>query len=483
MAPHGAVLSGGIGGRLGKSALNGIVSLATSALTIVAVGHYVSPAEYGEASVLLARFGILTVALTCCGSLVYRFGPEELAYKGAIGSTVAVRLVFSWPVLAALLIVVPLFGGSSLALTALTLLWIPVTLAWDVAQAIAVAAQRFGSLTAANTILKASPIFAIAVCTAVAWPVRGITLVGATVLGTLSATVLVLSGVAGLLREFKVDRLLLTQMWRYALPMIVGAPALAAVSWADPLLLSRFASKEELGCYQLAYPTITVFATLGASFNAVYTPELVHAEATGRRQAYQHYLERGQSELAVATGMIALGAALAGPWFLTAILPSRYGNSPLISGLLSIAGIGLLGFWSLLPIANINNKTWLLQGAIAAQAVSNIALDVGLAPRFGALGIAAANIGAWLVAYATLTLFLRPTVGLRGRALPLLLALALGGTAVLLALRRSLGFLVPIGAAAAAIGGLLMMRSLRERRTLGGLAEATDKPAVPPQRQ
>jgi O-antigen/teichoic acid export membrane protein len=453
-----------VGRRMRWSLLNGLSALTASTVTFLAMSRLVSPDEYGRVAVLLATWGLVGSTNDWCGDLVMRFGPEELRQRRSLAVTLATRLVFAAPVVALLLAGLPLvlgvWRGWGLVPIALTLGYLIVFTAHNVLQWSAIAAQRFGVLTVVNVIIKSAPLVALAIAVGARLPVRAEVLLTATVGGMALGVAVLLGALRRALGLARPDRALLGRMWRYSLPALIGIPALAAISSLDPLLLNHWASRADVGRYQLAHPTFTVFAMLGASLNAVFSPELVHAHARKEGAVLTRYRLRQQPSFAVMCGMVAFGGACLAAPAVRLILPASYALTADLVALFCVAGGFLLGFWTLLPMVTATDNVWALQVSYGVQALANIALVVLLAPRHGAIGAALANTGGWAVAFTTLTLLLHRRIGARRIALfPLLGA----GAMAALALACGLGTVARLlaGAALLAAAGPSLWRAYR----------------------
>jgi O-antigen/teichoic acid export membrane protein len=395
--------------RLRWSGLNSVSTLVASALTLLMVSRYVAPAEYGRVAVILATWGLLIQPIIWAGSLTMRFGPEELRARGVLAETVGTRLVFALPGLS-LVVLGPLFlvlvRGWSPLLATMTAAWALASLAWDLMQWSAIAAQRFRLLSVASVLVKAAPLTVIGVHALVSFDISAEHLVGSTLLGTVAAALLLFAGLSPLVRRPRLSRALLARMWHYGRTALAGMPALAAIAWADPLLLDSFSSRAEVGRYQLAYPTTTVFATLGASFNAVLSPELVRANAANQPSVLDRYRRSHQPAGAVVLAMLGFGGACVAQPVVRALLPDSYAETATLVSLLSVGGGFLLAFWTLQPLVVAMDRMGSLLVGNIAQAVVNVLGDVGLGRCFGAQGVALANIIAWATAFVTLTLLL-----------------------------------------------------------------------------
>jgi O-antigen/teichoic acid export membrane protein len=451
-----------LGGRLGWSAIASALGLATSCASYVVIGKRVDPAEYGRFAVLVATWGLLSAALDWSGTLLMRYGPVELARTGSLATTISTRLVFTLPVLAVLLPGAPLYlhaRGWPVGRCALTAAWLAAQAAFGLFSWSAVAAQRFRALGAANVVQRATLPVALLYAAA---PLDADGMALATVGGTAAAAALLGGALAGLVGLRRPDRALLSAMWRYSVPTLIAAPSLAAMSYLDPLVLARSATHAEVGRYQLAYVTVTLFGALGGALNMVLSPELVGAHARGERATVDAYRVRTQPRLAVGLGLCAFAAACLVAPLGHALLPARYAGAAAPMAVLCVAGGFMLGVWSFHPLVTVSESIWALQIASMLSAVTNVAGDFWLAPRAGAVGVAFANVAAWAVQLAVLAALLHRRIGARRVALaPLAAAGALAGW--LAAVDAPLGLRAAVAASLGA-AGLFALRVYLPRR-------------------
>jgi O-antigen/teichoic acid export membrane protein len=316
-------------------------------------------------------------------------------------------------------------------LAGLTVLWLILVNLESVVQWSGVAAQRFRSLAIANVINRSTPIMTVLLFLAFGARVRSGALVVGPLLGMAVSSLVLLYSLRSLMGLVRPDRTLLGAMWRYALPTLVGGPAITAVVYADPLILDRWVSHADVGRYQLAYAVINAFGMLGGALNSVHSPELVRAAADGDTSAIDTYRARDQPRYAILLGVAAFGAACLAPSAVRTILPARFAAAGDLVGILTVAGGLMLGVCSLHPLATVTDSTWAVHLSYAAGAITNVVLDLIYAPIAGVVGVALANVAAWLVHLVLITFLLRRRV--RARLLPLLvLAPCSGGVLLLL---------------------------------------------------
>ena len=458
-APHPEV-----GARLRWSLLNGAGTLAMSILSFLAISRVVEPRDYGLLAVVHASWGLMFNAIDWSGGLVMRFGPVELAERGSLSRTLCNRMVFAVPPLAVLLVGAPLYlhfvARWSSSLVLMTEAWLVIATAHNVLSCGATAAQRFRPLTLVGILTKGAPLLTIAVFLLCAEEhgarLGPEALLATTLCGYAVAVVMLGHTLRRIVGYHRPERGVLRAMWRYGLPSLIGMPSLAAVNWLDPLVLDHFAPRAEVGRYQLAYPTLTVFAMLGVSLNAVLTTDLVRAAARHDDDGMARFRDRTQPELATSFALLGFGAACFAPPLVRALLPPAYAGSADIAALLAVGGGFLLGVWTLHPLVTASDSVWSLQIATILQAVTNVGLDVVLAPRCGGLGIALANVCAWAVALVSLSLMLRRNIGLPLRTLAPVCGLGTLVTVVLVTgvsegPRLALGAILLVGAGVRAL--------------------------------
>jgi O-antigen/teichoic acid export membrane protein len=401
--------------RITWSFANSLSGLVASAITLIAVSRVVEPHEYGRVAVVVSAWGLLLTPVTWCGSLLMRFGPVEYAASGRLRRSIAARLVFArWPLPLVLLGGLAYFNfvskWSTLDLV-LTAGWVVSATAYDVLQWSAVAAQRFGPMAMANVSLRATPLLVVVAAWIHPFRVSADVLLAANLVGSGLGCVALAIGLRRVIGIDAVDASLVRDMWRYARPLLFGVPGQAAVLWLDPLLLDKWAPRADVGRYQLAYPTFTIFSALGSAVNAVFSPELVRSSETARSAVIGRYARTTQPLLAVTSALAAFGLSCVVAPLARVILPASYAMTADLIAILSIAGGLLLAFWSLLPLVTVTDNVASQQWSTFVQAIINVGLDVMLAPQFGSSGVAIANVAAWMVAYAILSLLIRARVG------------------------------------------------------------------------
>lgn len=417
-APRASVL-----GRVRGSVLSSAAGLAASLGSYALVSRHVAPAEYGRASVILSIWGLFTVATEWCAPVLMRYGPVELTRHGSLRVTLSTRLVFALPALALVVPLAPLYFVHARVWPP-SLAWglgvyLVASLALGAAQGCAIAAQRFGPLALANALVRAAPMLLIAGAWALGRDVTAEALVFVAVAGAGGGALLLFAALGSAVGVARPERALLGQMWRYALPSLVAAPSLAAITYVDPIILQRSVSHADIGRYQLAYLTVTLFGAAGASVNSVLSPELVAARVRGDELAVERYRRVLQPRLGLELGLCACAAACVAAPLVRLLLPAAWAAAASPVAVLTVAGALMLGVWSFHPLVTVTDSVWSLQLATILGAVTNVGLDLVLAPRAGVVGVALANVAAWAMHLLVLGLGLHRRVGARRVALAL----------------------------------------------------------------
>jgi O-antigen/teichoic acid export membrane protein len=233
-----------------------------------------------------------------------------------------------------------------------------------------------------------------------------------------------------------------------------AAPCIAVTNYIDPIVLRRSVSHAEVGRYQLAYLTIMLCSMAGASFNGVLSPELVGAQARGDGRALDRYRDTTQPRLALALGLCLYACACVAAPMLAPLLPAAWAGAAELVAVLTIAGGLMLAVWTYYPLVTATDSTAVTQVAIVCGAGTNLAIDLMLAPRFGAVGVALANVAAWSAQLLLVSGLMRRRIGARRQSLVLVLvavpvaAVVVGATP--LAVRAGVALVLIAGALRAA---------------------------------
>jgi len=403
--------------RIGWSAASTAAGFLASAVTSIAIGRLVDPAEYGRASVVMASWGFLVVPLNWCGSVIARFGPVELERSGRISRTLGTRLLFTAPALALLAVLVPFvvapWAGWSGLLLGLTCAFLAATVLQDLAYWAGIATQGFRAMTVGNVLTRALPALVVLAPAVLPFTVRAEHLLGASVVAIATGSSFLLVALRAVARVGRPDRALLGQMWRYIAPALVGVPAASLIMWADPIVLSRFVSRAEVGHYQLAYLVMTVSAMAAASLTAVLSPELVRANARGDPEKQVLYVRRYQPRLVQAFGLAAFAVACVAEPLVLLVVGPQFAPSGRLAAVLCVAAGFQMATSTLYAVVTACDGQPAVQTSNVLQAVVNVGGDILLGSRLGGIGVALANVVAWLVGGVSLSLLLRGKATIR----------------------------------------------------------------------
>jgi O-antigen/teichoic acid export membrane protein len=254
--------------------------------------------------------------------------------------------------------------------------------------------------------------------------------------------------------DFDMARRLFAFGWAMALVRALGSASFAL----DRFLLDTLVGTDAVGFYTAAYQLAqTTIITIGAGIGSATYSLAVRAVESGDLGTLNRQLARNSTLLLALLLPASIGAAMVSPTLAKLFVGPDY-VAPVAS---MTAWMALAAFFSgfranyLDHAFQLGHKTHGLLKVIAVAAVVNLAFDVVLIPRFGAVGVAMANLvsgatgmtyAAWaaravmpmpiawrdatktVIAALTMALFLWPFYGRDD--LPALAAAVIGGAAV-----------------------------------------------------
>lgn len=158
----------------------------------------------------------------------------------------------------------------------------------------------------------------------------------------------------------------------------------------DVLVLARFQPAEVVGLYTAAYKLVLVFATLLTLFQISLFPTL--ARAHGQRADLEGITGRVLRYVAAAFVPLSFAGLLLGPRLMEFLFGAEYAAGSTALKIL-LWSLPWMAFRSVFRIILVS---WNLQGldlsAVLGGAVTNVALDLLLVPRFGITGAAVATL-------------------------------------------------------------------------------------------
>jgi O-antigen/teichoic acid export membrane protein len=191
----------------------------------------------------------------------------------------------------------------------------------------------------------------------------------------------------------------LTDMLRYAGPLIPAGLAFWVISGADRYVLRAFATTADVGLYSIAASIASVVALLTVAFQQAWGPFAmsIHA-APGARETYARVF----LAYALVGSGLAAGAALFAPEAIRLLATPRYAGAAVAVGPLafSVVVAGLTTIASIGP--SLAKRTGPTALAFMFAAIAQVLLNPFLTVRLGMVGCAVATLIAQAVAPAYL---------------------------------------------------------------------------------
>jgi len=193
----------------------------------------------------------------------------------------------------------------------------------------------------------------------------------------------------------------LSTMIRRSFPLGAAAIAITVYYSFDTILLGLFRGTEEVAYYAAAYRLILPIIALAGAVGTVGIPHLSFLVARDARAAEKAVADLSRQMVLVALPM-AVGGALAaepiirlvyGPEFAAAVAPFRI----LVWSVVTVFANAAFAF---LLLARHGDRRYL--AAVAAGAVSNIALNLVVIPRAGMIGAAVVTMASELIVLSML---------------------------------------------------------------------------------
>ncbi|MFB3813276.1 MAG: lipopolysaccharide biosynthesis protein [Terriglobales bacterium] len=250
--------------------------------------------------------------------------------------------------------------------------------------------------------------------------------------------------------------------WRYVretlglgLPLVPHYLMAAGLVAADRLVLARYRPLDEIGTYSLAYSLGMAMAVITTSLMQAYSPiffDTARNERDGRRVL-------ARTSMAVMTVIAVIGAAgvLASPVFVDFCLDRRYAAAARLIPWV-IGGYVLHGMFSLLHLAVLQAKRpGFVLCASGVACVTNIGLNLLLAPHWGMWGAAWATTAAYAIEATVMYLLAQRVFALPWRRRQLGAALAMFGCA-LAATQMLQPAMLAVGAAICGVASWWLLR-------------------------
>lgn len=380
---------------------------ASSALSFAAIWlatRMLGSAGYGGIAAMLAASQCISqVAVQWTALSVSRYGCEEFVQTGRVARTFWTRLLIlvlnlllvlvtsAWwlPPMARWLTIPPAAHPLILTHFLATAFWVHVQQTLQATKL----PRLHGTLLAAER----AQIVLILVALFFVGRASLLSVMWAYILAPLSASGIGLWRLRALVSGLGFDRSLLKQILRFSLPLVpYSVVGYLFTNHLDAFFITRFLSKSHLGIYAVAYQLMGTLMQLPVLAGSLLLPLFVTLQVNGREDPVIRYLRDVLPLLTLVwSTLCAIAAAVGG-----ILAPYIFGASfrevtwllfPLMAAA-AFAGPWLMGF---APASNAQSATYITTAIGAAAAVTNVALNVLLIPRFGLLGCAWATVAAY----------------------------------------------------------------------------------------
>ena len=390
---------------------SGVYALASVAQPLVSVvlapflAHHLSPADYGILTLLntaIALMALITQLGISAGFLrayTLEYSSQRDRYD-VVATSLALLLLVSIPTLIGVVFMAPSLASALLHSPSLG--W-PVVLAAGVLLLQNLTVPGFSWLRAESRTF----FFAVlAIGSLVMTLCANLILVGVLHLGIAGSLIATGSGYACvavctvpviLVRAgIKVRRDVAISILTFGVPHVPGFISFWILQLSDRYLLSLFGSLSQVASYSVSY-------TMGSALTIVLITPFGFAWATSmyaiaKRSDAANVFRLVFRWYSILLLFAAFGLSLVGSTALGLLFPAAYQAAapiiPVIAAsavLYGIQGVFMIG-------ANVRRKSWFVAAFVTAAAIINVALNLVLIPRFGAMGAAVAT----LIAYAAL---------------------------------------------------------------------------------
>ena len=390
--------------------VGGIVSRFLAVFLLPVYTRYLSTADYGAVTTLMAGSAVATVVLRAgagYGFIRFWYDSDEPAYRKRLLRTIfwfqmlmaTVGLIlcvaFASQIAGWLRLDSPQLGssGTSLVIATGILLWVNV---------------NYAQLTNLFRAEQRSAAFAVATLANIGITVPltvlfvahyGLGPLGLLV-GNFSGTLIVFAVLLVYRREqlgLQFDRKLLRAVNRFGLPLVPSALALWVTNFGDRFMLVRLlpaSGLHEAGIYALAVNIGAVMVLLFTAFQTAW-PAFAYSisEEKDAKRAYAYVL----TYLMLIACWAAIGLSLLAPWIVQILAPTKpsFWSASEAVPALAYSSVFYAGFIVVTIGASRTKNTQFNWIAAAAAAIFNFTLNLWLIPAYGMLGAAYATLAAY----------------------------------------------------------------------------------------
>jgi O-antigen/teichoic acid export membrane protein len=172
-----------------------------------------------------------------------------------------------------------------------------------------------------------------------------------------------------------------------SLPVLPHLFSGTLLKFADRLFLTSKSTLAATGIYSLAMTMASILPiALGGAYAAMNPLFLRRANAADPRLPSDW--ARLCSLFVAATGALAVGLAIAGPYLVRLLTPASYDRAAIVLPVL-VAGQSLVAlYWLMSPLIGFTRRTWIYSAASIPAMLLNLGLNAVLVPRYGEMGAA-----------------------------------------------------------------------------------------------
>jgi O-antigen/teichoic acid export membrane protein len=388
----------------GIYALAALGALLVSLVLAPFLTHYLSTSDYGTLTILNTAIGLVAgITQLGLGSAFFRAYSYDYTSRrdrrAVVATVTALLCLVTVPVTIGVYFTAPalanlVFGqsrlGNLMVLAAVAVLAQNLSVpgfAWLRAES---RAGIFAALSLANLLVSL---------------IANIVLVGVLRLGVAGSVIATGSGYAAaalctlpiilLVGGLRIRPAIARNVLAFGTPMVLSFISYWVLQLSDRYLLSIFGSLAQTATYAVAYSLGTVLSTIVISPFTLAWPATMYAIAPRRDAAGIFQLVFRWFGLLLLFS--AFGLSLVGKFVLDWLFPKTYhAAAPIIP--IVAASIVFYGIYFVFMVgANVRRKTWLAAVFTTAAAVINLALNLILIPRYGAMGAAASTLIAYIL--------------------------------------------------------------------------------------
>lgn len=388
-----------------------IIGMVISFFTVPVTTRLLAPAEYGKASLFTLTITLfnLIVLLGFDQAYVRFYNQKDISKKELFDNSIFIPSVFCSFVIIIILVFqkpisILLFEQYEAVIMNLFVLYLPAVMVSRFAQ-LSLRMELKGKLYSFVNVFQKIVNFSVLLLFLLFYQKTFKSIIYATIVSD-SITcgfLLFLTRNSVKFSKPKLDKSLLKEFSRYALPLVPASLMAWIMSSFDKVALKSWSTFEQLGLYSAAFKIVTVFSIINTIFTTTWTPI-----------AYKWYENDAPNEKYESVGSIVLSSMiilyiiiiLCRKWIIL-LLGEAYRDSseslvlllfyPIMTMVSAVTGQGV-GFAK----KNIYNVyVWII------SSITNLVGNYFMVPKFGAMGAAATTFASYIVFFFCCTYFSR----------------------------------------------------------------------------